>query len=101
MSCPTFAQPSNKKINSFGFLRKGSEKEFICWLHSSSHCNLYSFQTDSFFFNTMGGCASKPKESDILETSAVTENAVVESKNVESEAVSQVLWIKYIILVLW
>ncbi|KAH0896809.1 hypothetical protein HID58_046377, partial [Brassica napus] len=39
--------------------------------------------------NNMGGCASKPKESDILETSAVTENAVVESKNVESEAVSQ------------
>ncbi|WZZ21085.1 hypothetical protein YC2023_122472 [Brassica napus] len=37
----------------------------------------------------MGGCASKPKESDILETSATTENVVVESKNVESEAVSQ------------
>ncbi|KAH0906412.1 hypothetical protein HID58_038239 [Brassica napus] len=35
------------------------------------------------------GCASKPKESDILETSATTENVVVESKNVESEAVSQ------------
>ncbi|KAG5374986.1 hypothetical protein IGI04_039582 [Brassica rapa subsp. trilocularis] len=72
-----------------GGIQERSEKEFICWLHSSSHCNLYSFQTDSFFFNTMGGCASKPKESDILETSATTENVVVESKNVESEAVSQ------------
>lgn len=43
----------------------------------------------------MGACASTPKESDILETPATTENAVVESKNVETEAVSQVLWIKY------
>lgn len=43
----------------------------------------------------MGSCASKPKESDIIETSAVTENAVAESKNVETEVVSQVLWIKF------
>jgi len=34
----------------------------------------------------MGGCASKPKESDIPET----EKTVVESKNVETETVSQV-----------
>lgn len=38
----------------------------------------------------MGACASTPKESDILETPATTENAVVESKNVQTEAVSQV-----------
>ncbi|KAF3547708.1 hypothetical protein DY000_02003992 [Brassica cretica] len=37
----------------------------------------------------MGACASTPKESDILETPATTENAVVESKNVQTEAVSQ------------
>ncbi|KAG5403866.1 hypothetical protein IGI04_009985 [Brassica rapa subsp. trilocularis] len=44
-----------------------------------------------FFFanTTMGACASTPKESDILETPATTENAVVESKNVQTEAVSQ------------
>ena len=45
-----------------------------------------------FFFTniTMGACASTPKESDILETPATTENAVVESMNVQTEAVSQV-----------
>ncbi|KAJ4866738.1 hypothetical protein Rs2_11263 [Raphanus sativus] len=37
----------------------------------------------------MGACASTPKESDILETPATTENAVVEPKNVETETVSQ------------
>ncbi|EOA17990.1 hypothetical protein CARUB_v10006431mg [Capsella rubella] len=33
----------------------------------------------------MGGCASKPKESDIVEGSVPTENAVVESKNATTE----------------
>lgn len=33
----------------------------------------------------MGGCASKPKESDIGEGSVPTENAVVESKNATTE----------------
>ncbi|KAF2580623.1 hypothetical protein F2Q70_00008035 [Brassica cretica] len=37
----------------------------------------------------MGACASTPKESDILETPATTENAVVESMNVQTEAVYQ------------
>lgn len=55
-------------------------------LHSSSHRTLFIFLTNT----TMGACASTPKESDILETPATTENAVVESKNVQTEAVSQV-----------
>ncbi|CAF2028840.1 hypothetical protein F2Q70_00033178 [Brassica cretica] len=33
----------------------------------------------------MGGCASVPKESDIVEGSAPTENVVVESKDVTTE----------------
>jgi len=33
----------------------------------------------------MGACASKPKESDIVEGSVSTENAVVESKNAATE----------------
>ena len=42
----------------------------------------------------MGGCASIPKESDIVEGSVPTENVVVESKDVTTEAdttLSQVL----------
>lgn len=33
----------------------------------------------------MGGCASVPKESDIVEGSVPTENVVVESKDVTTE----------------
>lgn len=55
-------------------------------LHSSSHRTLFIFLTNT----TMGACASTPRKSDILETPATTENAVVESKNVQTEAVSQV-----------